>query len=148
MKHDPRPYVERLPYRIRARHAGLDWERASLLWRPEALELRIPLHLDQGAMATFPAAAIWSQAPPSGMRREIWNGWLALASPTLLDEVDPVELERQPDGAAKHASDVRGREHGRIEDFTRRLRDAGTIAGGSGRGRGTSPVRTQSRRPD
>jgi hypothetical protein len=58
------------------------------------------------------------------MRREIWDGWLALASPSLLDETDPVELHRALDGAAKRALEVSGREHGRVEDFLRRLRDA------------------------
>ncbi len=100
----------------------LDWRRASMLWRPEGLELRIPLHLNEGALATFAADAAWSSAPLAGMRREIWNGWLALASPSLLDETDPVELRRTLDDVAKRALDTSGREHGRVEDFLRRLR--------------------------
>src|SRR5579859_2737874 len=30
---------------------ALDWHRASMLWRPEGLELRVPLHLNEGAIA-------------------------------------------------------------------------------------------------
>ena len=101
----------------------LDWQRANVLWRPEGLELRVPLHLDEGAMATFAADEVWSRAPLAGMRREIWNGWLALASISLLEEVEPVELRRVLDEAAKRALDVSGRERGRVEDFLRRLRD-------------------------
>jgi hypothetical protein len=103
---------------------ALDWHRASMLWRPEGLELRIPLHLNEGAIAAFAADAAWSSPPLEGMRREIWDGWLALASPSLLDKDDPVEVRRVLDGAAKRALDVSGREHGRVEDFLRRLRDA------------------------
>jgi hypothetical protein len=102
---------------------ALDWHRASMLWRPEGLELRIPLHLNEGAIAAFAADAAWSTPPLEGMRREIWDGWLALASPSLLDKADPVELRQVLDGAAKRALDVSGREHGRVEDFLRRLRD-------------------------
>jgi hypothetical protein len=103
---------------------ALDWHRASMLWRPEGLELRVPLHLNEGAIAAFAVDAAWSSPPLEGMRREIWDGWLALASPTLLDEADPVELRRVLDGAAKRALEVSGREHGRVGDFLRRLRDA------------------------
>jgi hypothetical protein len=53
----------------------------------------------------------------------MWSGWLALASPTLLDDVDPSELRRLLDGAAKRADDRRGRDHGQAEDFLRRLRE-------------------------
>jgi ATP-dependent Clp protease ATP-binding subunit ClpA len=101
----------------------LDWERANLLWRPEGLELRIPLHLGEGALATFAADEVWSSEPLARVRREIWNGWLALASPALLDEIDAGTLRRTLDSAAKRAADVRGREHGRVEDFLRRLRE-------------------------
>jgi hypothetical protein len=94
-----------------------------MLWRPEGLELRIPLHLNEGAIAAFAGDQAWTSAPLAGMRRAIWNGWLALASPSLLDETDPGELRRALDGAAKRALDVSGREHGRVEDFLRRLRD-------------------------
>src|SRR5450755_297739 len=34
---------------------ALDWRRASMLWRPEGLELRIPLQLNEGAIAAFAA---------------------------------------------------------------------------------------------
>ncbi len=102
---------------------ALDWRRASMLWRPEGLELRIPLALNEGAIAAFAADEAWSNSPLAGMRREIWSGWVALASPSLLDEVDPVELRRALDGAAKRALDVSGRERGRVEDFLHRLRE-------------------------
>jgi hypothetical protein len=102
---------------------ALDWPRASLLWRPEGLELRIPLQLNEGAMAAFAADEVWVQEPLAGMRREIWNGWLGLASPSLLDDVNPLELRRMLDGAARRAAAVRGREAGRVEDFLRALRD-------------------------
>jgi len=110
-------------------HAGsrprpvLDWRRASILWRPEGLELRIPLALGEGAVAAFAADEAWSSVPLAGLRREIWGGWLALASPSLLEEIDPVELRSALDGAAKRALDVSGRERGRVEDFLRRLRE-------------------------
>ncbi len=102
---------------------ALDWHRASILWRPEGLELRIPLHLNEGAIAALAADAAWSSPPLERMRREIWDGWLALASPSLLDEADPVELRQVLDGAAKRALDASGREQGRVEDFLRRLRN-------------------------
>ena len=111
------------PQRLRPQRSGLDWDAANLLWRPEGLELRIPLSLSEGAMATFAADEAWSSEPLVGLRREIWNGWLALASTTLLDDIDPEQLRRVLDPAAKRALDVSGREHGRVEDFLRRLRD-------------------------
>jgi hypothetical protein len=92
------------------------------MWRPEGLELRVPLNLNDGAMATFAADEVWSSPPLQGLRREIWRGWLALASGSLLDEIDPIELRRMLDEAAKRALDVGGRERGRVEDFLRRLR--------------------------
>jgi len=106
-----------------SRPPALDWRRASMLWRPEGLELRIPLRLNDGAIATFAADDVWSHAPLAAMRREIWSGWLALSSPSLPDEIDPVELRRVLDEAAKRALDVSGREQGRVEDFLHRLRD-------------------------
>jgi hypothetical protein len=112
--------VERFPDPPRP---TLNWHRASMLWRPEGLELRVPLHLNEGAIAAFAGDQAWSAPPLAGMRREIWAGWLALASPSLLDETDPVELRRALDDAAKRALDVSGREHGRVEDFLRRLQD-------------------------
>jgi hypothetical protein len=101
---------------------AIDWPRASLMWRPEGLELRVPLNLNDGAIATFAADEVWSSPPLQGLRREIWRGWLALASGSLLDEIDPIELRRMLDEAAKRALDVGGRERGRVEDFLRRLR--------------------------
>ncbi len=106
----------------------LDWRRASLLWRPEGLELRVPLHLDAGAIAAFAGDAAWSAPPLQGMRREIWDGWLALASPSLLDATDPVELRGALDGVAKRALEGSGREAGRVQEFLRRLQDASTDA--------------------
>ena len=117
------PNVRVIRSQDRPRAPALDWRGASMLWRPEGLELRIPLHLDAGAMATFAADEAWLSAPLAGMRREIWNGWLGLASPSLLDEVDPAGLRQALDGAAKRALDVSGREQGRVEDFLHRLRE-------------------------
>jgi hypothetical protein len=102
---------------------ALDWHRATMHWRPEGLELRIPLHLNEGAMATFAGDQAWTKEPLVGLRRELWNGWLALASPTLLETVDPVDLRHTLDAAVKRALDVSGRERGRVEDFLHRLRD-------------------------
>jgi hypothetical protein len=116
----PRLLVERYPDLPRP---ALDWQQASMLWRPEGLELRVPLHLNEGAIAAFADDTAWSSAPLVGLRREIWNGWLALASPSLLDNTDPVDLRHALDGAATRALDTSGREHGRVEDFLRRLRD-------------------------
>ena len=61
----------------------LVWERAPMLWRPEGLELRIPLHLGEGALARFAADEVWSEEPLASVRHEIWSGWLALDSPTV-----------------------------------------------------------------
>ena len=36
---------------------------------------------------------MWATEPLAGLRREIWVGWLSLASPTLFDDVDPVECD-------------------------------------------------------
>ncbi len=102
---------------------ALDWRRPTLVWRPEGLELRIPLNLNEGAIAMFAADEVWATQPLAGLRREIWSGWLALASPTLLDDIDPVELRRVLDPAAKHAADRSGRARGQAEDFLRLLRD-------------------------
>ena len=110
------------PRRVHAYRPGFEWHRATLLWRPEGLELRVPLHLNEGSMATFAADEAWSQAPLAGMRRELWAEWLALASPTLLDDVDAAELRRVLDAAAQRALDRGGRDRGRVEDFLRLLR--------------------------
>jgi len=102
--------------------APLDWRRARLLWRPEGLELRVPLHLSEGSLATFAGDHVWATAPLAGLRREIWSGWLSLASPTLLDDADPAVLRSALDAAAVRARDQRGGDSGRVEDFLRRLR--------------------------
>jgi hypothetical protein len=102
--------------------APLDWRRARLLWRPEGLELRVPLRLSEGSLATFAGDRVWATAPLAGLRREIWTGWLSLASPTLLDDADPSELRRALDAAAARALDQRGGDRGRVEDFLRRVR--------------------------
>jgi hypothetical protein len=73
-------------------------------------------------MATLAADAVWRTAPLAGMRREIRDGWLALASPTLLEDVDPDELRRALDGAVARALDASKAGPGRIQDFLRRLR--------------------------
>jgi hypothetical protein len=104
------------------RGAPLDWRGARLLWRPEGLELRVPLHLGEGSLATFAGDHVWATEPLSGLRREIWTGWLSLASPTLLDDADPAELRSALDAAAARALDQRGGDGGRVEDFLRRLR--------------------------
>ena len=109
--------------RRRYRRPGLDWSRATLLWRPEGLELRIPLELNEASAATFAADVVFSMQPLAALRREMWSGWLALTSPTLLDDVDPSELRRLLDGAAKRAHDRSGRDRGQAEDFLRRLRE-------------------------
>jgi hypothetical protein len=102
--------------------APLDWRRARLLWRLEGLELRVPLHLSEGSLATFAADHVWAAEPLAGLRREIWTGWLSLASPTLLADADPSELRRALDSAATRALDQRGGDRGRVEDFLCRLR--------------------------
>jgi len=107
----------------RGRPAGLDWRQATLLWRPEGVELRVPLHLNEGSIARFAADEVWSREPLTGLRRRIWSGWLALASPTLLDDVDPVELRRLLDAAAKYTVDRSGRDRGRVEDFLHLLQE-------------------------
>jgi hypothetical protein len=91
------------PFADPARLAPLDWRGAHLMWRPEGLELRIPLRLGEGEMAAFAADAAWSAEPLARLAGEIWRGWLALASPTLLDDVDPDELRGALDAAAQRA---------------------------------------------
>ena len=74
-------------------------------------------------MATFAADPTWTQPPLAGLRREIWTGWLALASPTLLDDVgDPAELRRLLDAAAQHAADAEEGRGGATATFLDRLR--------------------------
>jgi len=99
----------------------LDWRSATLHWRPEGLELRVPLRLGDGAMAAFAADEVWARVPLAGLRREIWRGWVGLASPTLLDDVDPLELRRQLDAAAGRASE--GSENERARAFLQQLRE-------------------------
>jgi hypothetical protein len=72
-------------------------------------------------LLAFAADEVWTQEPLVGMRREIWNGWLVLASPGLLDQIDARHLRRMLSQAVERAADVSGREHGRVEDFLRRL---------------------------
>jgi ATP-dependent Clp protease ATP-binding subunit ClpA len=103
---------------------GLDWRRATLLWRPEGVELRVPLRLSVGAMATFATDEVWASEPLARLRREIWTGWLAIASPSLLQDIgDPQELRRVLDAAAKRAVDSGEREGAAAAEFLRRLRD-------------------------
>ena len=111
------------PRRIPPPSPGLDWRRASLLWRPEGLELRIPLHLDYPSMATFAADEVWPQEPLVGLRREIWTGWLALASPTLLQDIaSPDALKHALDAAANRALNTAERDGPQAADFLYRLR--------------------------
>lgn len=81
----------------------------------------MPLDLTDGATAAFAADDVWAQEPLAGLRREIWDGWLALASPALLDDIDPVALRGQLDAAVKRAI-AGGADSARTEDFLRRLR--------------------------
>jgi hypothetical protein len=124
----PPPRME--PPAQRAR--GLLWRRATFLWRPEGLELRVPLNLDHGAMAAFANDPVWEAAPLSGLRHEIWEGWLGLASPTLLEDVDPDELRRSLDAAIARALESPGAAPARVGEFLRRVRgeDAGPDAPG------------------
>jgi hypothetical protein len=117
---ESRPRSVRLP----PTGAGLDWRRATLLWRPEGVELRVPLHLTVAQMAAFAADDVWSSAPLAGLRREIWKGWLALTSPTLLDDVgDPAELRRLLDGATQRGVESASGAGAWAADFLTRLRD-------------------------
>jgi hypothetical protein len=102
---------------------GLHWHRAALLWRPEGLELRVPLLMSIAQLAAFAADEVWSNDPLAGLRREIWSGWLALASPTLLEDLgDPSELKRALDAAARRALDSAERDGGEAAQFLNRLR--------------------------
>jgi hypothetical protein len=101
---------------------GLRWERATFLWRPEGLELRVPLSLDQTQMAALATDPVWETAPLSGLRREIWDGWLALASPSLLDDLDPDELRNTLDAAVSRACDASSAEPDQVQTFLQRLR--------------------------
>ncbi len=105
---------------------ALDWRRASLQWRPDGLELRVPMRLREGAIAAFGSDPAWSTEPLAGLRRELWRGWLSLASPKLLEEVEPSVLRDLLDGAAKRATEAGTRQQGRVEDFLRNLRDGRT----------------------
>jgi Clp amino terminal domain, pathogenicity island component len=114
----PRPRPHGTPQSAPA----LGWAGATVLWRPEGLELRVPLRLEVGAMAALANDDAWGAPPLAGLRREIWNGWLALASPTLLEDVDPGELRRALDAAAARARNASNAESERVQGFLRRLR--------------------------
>jgi ATP-dependent Clp protease ATP-binding subunit ClpA len=102
---------------------GLYWQRATLLWRPEGAELRVPLRLSVDAMAAFAADEVWSKEPLTGLRREIWDGWLALASPALLEEVaEPQKLRRMLEEAVQRALDTGERGSVSASEFLERLR--------------------------
>ena len=105
----------------RSLRGPLDWSRATLMWRPEGLEVRVPQRFGDGAMAAFAADEVWTNPMLSRLRREIWRGWLGLASPTLLEDVDPEELRRLLDAAAVRTT-AQGPHHERAENFLRRLR--------------------------
>ena len=103
---------------------GLEWRRATLLWRPEGLELRVPLRMSVAQMAAFAADEIWSSEPLVGLRREIWTGWLALASPTLIRDVgEPSQLRQQLDAAVARAVDGAEHDGGPAAEFLSRLRN-------------------------
>jgi ATP-dependent Clp protease ATP-binding subunit ClpA len=111
------------PIRLHTR-PGLHWERATLLWRPEGVELRVPLRLSVDAMAAFAADEVWSTKPFVLLRREIWNGWLALASPSLLEEAaEPQELRRALDEALLRALETGGHGDTAASEFLNRLRE-------------------------
>ena len=97
------------------------WQRATVMWRPEGLELRVPIDLDQGGLAAFANDAAWLGPPLAGLEREIWSGWLAVRSPTLLDDVDPRELRAAIDSALERVGDS-SHERSRAEEFLRVLR--------------------------
>src|SRR5476651_1404128 len=63
------------------------------------------------------------------MRREIWDGWLSLASPSLLDEIGPVARRRALDTPATRTADVSGGDRGRVGAFLRDLRSARLCGG-------------------
>jgi len=127
---DPQAREAMAPRRIPAAKPGLDWRRATLLWRPEGLELRVPLRMTVAQMATFAADPPWTQPPLAGLRREIWTGWLALASLTLMGDVgDPQELRRLLDAAAQRAVDNGERDGAAASDFLRQLRDEPSAGG-------------------
>jgi hypothetical protein len=111
---------QRLGARMPPSRGPIDWRRAQLLWRPEGIELRVPLRLEVAAIARLAVDEIWAAAPFAPLRREIWSGWVALASPTLLDDVDPRELRRQLDAAVGRAV-AAGPEQ--AAEFLRSLRD-------------------------
>jgi hypothetical protein len=98
------------------------WERAHLMWRPEGVELRVPLAFADGRLAALANDPAWSAPPLAGLAREIWRGWLAVRSPTLLDDADPHELRAAIDGLIARAEDGGGH-HDRAADFMRALRE-------------------------
>ena len=125
VSHDrPTASVRPVPFTVSPPpRSGFSWEQATFLWRPEGLELRVPLRLERDAIAALAADPVWEKAPLAKLRREIWTGWLALASPTLLDELDPEELRRTLDDALKRALAATSTQPQRIQDFLHRLRD-------------------------
>jgi len=85
---------------------GLDWRGTTLLWRPEGVELRVPLRMRHcGEWRPSPPTQSGTQSPLAGLRREMMDRiGFALASPTLLDDVgDPQELRRY----ARHSGSAR-----------------------------------------
>ena len=80
-------------------------------------------------MATFAADQAWSQPQLAGLRREIWSGWLALASPILLEHSDPHELRRLLDAAAQRAVENGRRDGATASEFLNRLRDEPSAGG-------------------
>jgi hypothetical protein len=97
------------------------WQRAHLMWRPEGVELRIPIDLDTAEMAALAADPAWEEPPLAGLGREIWRGWLAIRSPTLLDDADPRELRAAIDAVLARIGD--STEGSRAEAFMRALRE-------------------------
>jgi hypothetical protein len=74
-------------------------------------------------MAAFAADEVWTDESLGGLRREIWTGWLALASPTLVQDLgDPQKLKQLLDAAATRALDTTEHGGGRAADFLDRLR--------------------------
>jgi hypothetical protein len=116
---DSRPHPS-----VRVSQAPLDWNRATLHWRADGLELTVPVHLVDSAEAAFSADEAWSTAPLTALHRQLHGGRLTLHSASLLDDVDPGRLRSLLDAAADRALKRAGHDFARRDEFLRRLREA------------------------
>ncbi len=98
------------------------WERAHLMWRPEGIELRVPVAFADGQLAAVANDPAWEAPPLAGLGREIWRGWIAVRSPTLLDDADPRDLRAAIDGLIARAQDG-GELRERVDAYLRALRE-------------------------